>query len=402
MSDTNSAPIEIDFKKASKNGARENAVSLRTFTSYSFAKNMLIPASPFRFTAPSVDKELRTAIRSGDLATLWVPCPDGVKRQIATGIIDETDTHIIPTQVDYVLSGRDMVGQLVDNSVIDAQNKIINTSNITIDTLLQMLIKNTRIPQEIMIQQIPNTKLLIATNPGETKINALQRYMDYTNCLIWANADGRMILGKPNFAQKRSGTFMISESTPSTNNLLEARVQRNLNHSIREIVFQLQSNGQVDPTPGTKRNNDKDMKKVYDAGVGLSVYRTFTYGSGTEAANTVTTIGNQDGNPRGIGDELSLRDLARENMKVLDIEVVVRGHVNEKWKPYDVDQVYAVKIEDDDVNEDMLVYSCNYELTGDHGMLTRMRLCRLGTIVAYSDALDRTAYNNAFNSRNTA
>lgn len=399
MSDTNSAPIEIDFKKA---GGGAKASSLRTFTSYSFAKNILIPASPFRFTAPSIDKELRTSIRSGDLATLWVPCPDGVKRQIATGIIDETDTHVIPTQVDYVLSGRDLIGQLVDNSVIDPQNKIINTTNITIASFAKILVEGTRIPPQILTQQDPNTKLLIATNPGETKINALQRYLDYTNCLVWAAPNGQLILGKPNFAQKRSGTLSMSISNPSVNNMLECRVQRNLNHAIRQIVYQLQSCGQVDPTPGTKRNNDKDMKPLFNAGVGMSVYRTFTYGSGTEAANTVTQIGNQDGNPRGIGDELSLRELARENIKICDVEVVVRGHVNDLGKPYNIDQVYAVKIEDDDVNEDMLVYSCNYELTLDHGMITRMRLCRLGTIVAYTDALDRTAYINALNSRNTA
>jgi prophage tail gpP-like protein len=380
------APIELDFKSVQSG----QAVSLRTFTSYSFDRNIMTPASAFRFTAPGVDKASRNAIRSGDLVNLWAISPDGSKNPIATGIIDETDTHGSAKSIEYVLTGRDVLGQLVDNSAVDAQNKIVNTSNFTLDAILRLLIKNTRIPSGFKSQQIPNGQLLFQTNPGETKINALQRYLEITNCLVWSQPNGQLILGKPNFTQKPSGKLFSSSQFANGNNMIDWRVRRNLNQAIRTIVSQLQTLGQVDAGSYTKNNNDPDMLKVVGAGVGRSVYSRFSYGGGNESVNTVTQVGNQSGNPRKIGDEYALRELARDNMKVLDVEAVVVGHVNADGLPYNIDQIYSVFIEDEDVKEDMFVYGVSYELTESLGTMTRLRLCRLGSIVAYTDAIGRT------------
>lgn len=389
MGQDNSAPIELDFTKSVSSGSAA-ITSLRTFTSYSFDRNILVPASAFRFTAPGVEKARRTAIRSGDNATLWAINSVGKKIQIATGFVDETDTHIVPGQVDYVITGRDTMGQLVDNDCVDAQNRVINTQDITLDGMLALLINSTRIPQgynQGKTQNIPNGTLLFQTRGGETKISALQRYLDLTNCLLWSAPDGSLILGKPNFSQSLSGSITMSSSNPSQNNALEARSRRNVNQTIRQIVSQLQTMEQVDASIYTKINNDKDVQAVAPALVGRSVYRVFSYGQGADAANTVTAIGNQNGNPQGIGDQLSLREIARENMRVLDVEVVIRGHLNSNDLPYNIDQIYSITIEDDDVNEDMYVYSCSYEMTIEHGMLTHLRLCRLGTICAYTASL---------------
>jgi hypothetical protein len=222
---------------------------------------------------------------------------------------------------------------------------------------------------------------------------------------VWSLPDGRIKVGKPNFTQNISGSLILSESTPENNNLMEGRVRRNLNQAIRQIVSQLSSSGSVNPTPFTKHNNDKDMKAVVSARVGRSVYETFSYGNGMDTSNTVTHVGNQSGNPRQIGDEYSLRKMAMDNMKILDVEAVVRNHYNEKFIPYDVDQIYSVQIEDEDLYEDMYVYSCSYELTLDHGMITRLKLCRLGTICAYTSAMQRatkTATNASFSTGSTA
>ena len=69
-------------------------------------------------------------------------------------------------------------------------------------------------------------------------------------------------------------------------------------------------------------------------------------------------------------------------MSVLDIECVVRGHLNADGLPYAIDQVYTVTYEKDDVDDNMYVYAVQYNMTRDHGMLTTLRLCKLGTIVA--------------------
>jgi hypothetical protein len=158
---------------------------------------------------------------------------------------------------------------------------------------------------------------------------------------------------------------------------------------LRQIVTQLQSLDQVDAGSFTVRNNDADILSTSNAKVGRSVYRRFSYGQGNDTVNTVTQIGNTTGSPRTIGNELSQRELARENMKILEVECVVRGHINSAGIPYNIDQIYNVQIDDDGLDEDMYVHSCSYELTIEHGMLTRLRLVRLGTICAFADAVRR-------------
>jgi prophage tail gpP-like protein len=383
-------PIEIDFKsfQASAPTPAESQ-TLRTFTSYEFDRNLLVPASAFRFSAPGVSTATRLAIRSGDMAELFAVREDGSKEQLATGFIDDTDTHITPSMVDYILTGRDTPSALVDNSAIDANNRVIMIENVRIDTILGQLILNTRIPAGILTQQIPNGQLLFQTNPGETKINALQRYLEFTNCLLWADPNGQLIIGRPDFTQVSSGNLILNSSNPVANNLLEARVKRNVNTAIRTIVTQIQSASLVDAAPYTVGNQDSDMMAT-KPGVGRSVYRLFTYGDGNDAVNTVTAIGNGgSAGPFDIGNALSLREIAMENMKILDVEAVVQGHLNGDDEAFDVDQIYDVQIEDENVNEIMYVYAVNYSLTPERGLITRLRLCRKGTIVAYADALKR-------------
>ncbi len=389
------SPIIMDCKPAN-NAAGSLTNSITTFNSYSFDRSILTPASAFRFTAPGVDLAARQAIRSGDMVALYIVNSNNQKFPLATGFIDQTDTHVVPQNVEYVLTGRDTLGQLVDNAVVDASNKIINTKNITLMNFLNQLVANTRIPVGLINQQVPNGQLLINTSPGETKINALQRYLGFMNCLVWTNASGQIIVGKPNFSQGISGSLMLnSTANPLANNCLEARIRRDTNTAIRQIVTQLQSLDQVDAGTFTVLNNDVDVKKVAPYKVGRSVYERFSYGSGNDAVNQVQQVGNQTGSPQAIGAALSRREIARDNVKVLDVEIVVREHFNENGQPYNIDQIYDVQLADDTVNEPMYVYACSYELTVEHGALTRLRLCRVGTsLVDGAGILPRTVVSD--------
>jgi len=384
-----SQPIGIDVKSAAEGNTAASS-SIRTFTSYNFDRNMLTPASPFRFMAPGVTKSVRTGIRSSDLVTIWGIGPNGDKQQIGTGIIDETDTNVTSSSIEYNLTGRDTLGQMVDNSAIDANNKIINIENVSIIAILDALIANTRIPKGRKQQGVPNGKMLFQTNTSETKISALQRYLEFSNCLVWTTPQGQVVIGKPNFHQPAMGSLYNLQSDPSKNNVIECRVRRNTNTAIRQIVTQLQSLNQVDAGVYTVRNQDRDVKKVAKSLGGRSVYRLFNYGQGNDTINQITQVGNSSGSPSQIGQALSLREIARENMKVLEVEAVVRGHFNENGLVYNIDQIYNVQIEADDVSEDMYVHSCSYEMTMDHGMLTRLRLCRLGAICADAAAIARS------------
>lgn len=381
-------PIELDLKSANPASASgpngDGSYSLRTFDSYSFQRSILTPASSFRFTAPGVDPTLRQAIRSGDTVTLWGIDNNGEAAPAGTGFIDETDTHINPSRVEFVLTGRDVLGQLVDNTAVDSNNRIINIQNVTIDKILGVLLLNTRINQGYATQQTPNGPLIFQTNPGETKINALQRYLEFMNCLVWSGADGRVIIGKPNFAQPNSATLSLNATGSSKNNILEARVKRAPNLAVRQCITQLQTLGQVDAGAYTLLNQDPDVQALAKSLVGRSVYDVFSYGQGADAVNQVIQVGNQSGNYQTIGAALSRRTIARENMKVIDVEVLVQGHFNDSGALYDIDQMYEVQISDENVNEDMYVYQVEYELTLEHGITTRMHLCRKGSICADS------------------
>lgn len=372
-------PINLDFKSAS---GSPTYTTINTFTSYSFERSVLVPASAFRFTAPGIDKATRKSIRSGDMVSLYVKGLSGVSQQLSTGFIDETDTHGTAHSLDYGLPGRDTVGQLVDNTAVDADNRVINVKDVTLDAIAKLLIANTRMPQEIINNGVPNGTLLFQTRGGETKINALERYLQFTNCLIWAAPDGRLVIGKPNMFQPPMGSLINKSSDPTTNNVLEFRVKRNVNQAIRQMVTQIQNLDQVDAGAFTKMNSDPDVSALASAKVGRSVYSVFSYGQGTDAANQIVQVGNSSGNPKVLGEAYTLREIAKENMKVLDVEVVVRGHINENGFAYNTDQVYSVNIEADDVAEDMYVYACSFDLTLDHGATTKLHLCRLGTIVA--------------------
>jgi hypothetical protein len=180
------------------------------------------------------------------------------------------------------------------------------------------------------------------------------------------------------------GRFICSDDPKvrSANNVIDARVRRNVNGAIRKIVTQLQTMDKVPPSSFTLNNMDPDVRALSSAKVGRSVYELFSYGSGAEAYNQIFQIGNSDGAPKTIGEALSMRKLARENMSVLDVELIVEGHFNALDIPYDVDQIYSVRIDDENLNEDLYVYSVGYDLTGDHGMMTHLRLCRRNTICA--------------------
>ena len=391
------SPIQLDIVSA----ITGMPSTVTTFNSYNFDKSVLTPAAAFRFTAPGVEKEIRRSIRSGDQVVLSALDNKNKPRAISTGLIDDTDTHITQETIEYVLTGRDMVGQLVDNSSVDSKNNIINIENATIDSIVKALIGNTRIPQYYSKQQTPNGTFLFNTNAGETKINSLQRYLELANCLVWGNNDGSLLVGKPNFAQSPLGSLVIKVGG-NQNNLAEARVRRNLNQIIRQIVVKLQTQDQVKAGNYTQYNNillgelnfwlklngRNPISTIEQSNIGRSVYEHFTYGQGADAANLLTGTGTQKAaSPENIGAQMGLRQIARDSMRILDVECVITNtHINENNIPYNIDQIYSVQIDDEDVNEDMYVYGCSYEETLEHGMMTRLRLCRLGTICAGSYA----------------
>lgn len=373
-------PIEVKVRPAL--GGEEQEIGI--FTSYSFDRSVLVPAAAFRFTAEGVDQEQRLAIRSGDMATLYARNRVGKILKLSTGFIDETDTHITPQSVSYLLTGRDTAGQLVDNAAVDANNAMIfgGTGLFNITQIAQRLVQNTRMPQQVIARNAPNAAMLLQTNSGETKISVLQRYLEITNCLAWTEVDGRIIVGKPNMAQSPAGVLVMSKDPNKRqfNNILEVRVKRAPAMAIRQIAYQLQDLAQVGIVPATKQNMDKDVARIAPALAGRSVYRSYSIGMGTQAYDNLSAIG-QGGGVSSMGDALAMRELAMDNLKALEVEAVMKGHINDAGNAYDVDQVYEVIVDDEALALPMYVYAVRHDYTRERGPITTLKLCKLGALV---------------------
>jgi prophage tail gpP-like protein len=370
----NSQKLAQGLSNLTKNGA-----SIKTFDSYAFERNLLNPGAPFRLTAPGIDKSLRLSIRSGDTIQLFITNRAGTQIPIGTGFIDETDCHITPNRVEYVITGRDTLGQLIDNAAVDKNNKIIAIADLPLSQIFTTLIANTRIPQQPIFQQADSGTMLFQTNVGETKMNALQRYMEYTNTLLWTLPNGQAVIGKPNFVQASSGIITVDQNA---SNVLDCRVKRNINNAIRMIVNQMQNGDLIDPSSYTVMNSDADVQKGIPSGVGRSVYRVFSFSEGFNSVNFFTQVANIPTPVNTLGAAYSYREIARENVQVLDVEMTFQGHLNSNGVVYDIDQVYTCNIPDENVSEDLYCYAVTHELTLDHGMITKLKLCKLGTIVA--------------------
>lgn len=390
------APIQLSFKSAkslSSNLTKDYSATrgkiLTTFNSYSFEHSVLTPSSAFRFTAPGVDRATRLSIRSGDLVELFVVNEDGKKKQLATGFLDETDTHTSPSNVEFVITGRTTLSQLIDNACIDAQNKIRHLQSVSLSKILEFLLENTRLPQSYAFNDLPTGAFLFQTNPGETKMSALQRYLEFANCLVWSMPDGQVFIGKPNFSQDVSGQLILSADQRKSN-VLDGRSRRNTNTAIRQIVTQYQTLTKTDTAPYTINNNDPDMVSLQGSYVGRSVFTTFSLGNADDTVNIIKGL-NTDFQIRTYSQAMSLRQVARENLNILEVEFVVKGHTNKKGDPYEIDQIYHVIYDDDAINENMYVYAVTYNLTMDHGLTTSLKLCRVGTtLVADSKAIKNT------------
>lgn len=395
-------PVEI---AETASGLLTDGTSVNNFESYSFERNMLAPAAPFRFTAPGLDKATRLSIRSGDTIQLLIKNPQGAQIPVATGFIDEVDTHIMPSRLEYVITGRDTLGQLVDNSAVDQHNTITNLgdmktgkANPSLVSIGKLLISNTRIPQQLVTQQLDNGGFLFQTNPGETKMNVLQRYLELANALVWTLPNGQVVIGKPSFfSSSASGNPILTVGTSAdlsfvqggnsqnqASNVLDCRVKRNWNNAIRQIVVQMQNGAQWNAGQFTINNNDSDLLQVVGSGVGRSVYNISSFGTGAAGVNFFLKVANTPSPTNNLGAAIGYRQIARENVQILEVELAVQGHFDSQGNLYNVDKVYYVNIPDENISQNMYCYSITMELTLDHGMITKLRLCKLGTIVAGS------------------
>lgn len=354
-------------------------IVLERFLSYNFSSSILIPVDTFSFNFVAPDgPALNKTIKEGDICVL-----SANNLQLAQGIVDQTE---VETDGEFgekcAISGRDLMGQLEDQDAISMDSTPIYASNVTISGGVSALLTNTRITQ-IELRDTPNAKYLLATEPGESKLSALQRFVEPLNCLAWMGPKGQIVIGKPNMAQEPSGKFFLSKEKRSSN-VLHIRITRAATQ-IPNVIVPVWSGQEMVTDRVSKQqrlhNGASGPARLFKLGhrVPKSVVVSAPNATDPQGLSGVNALKAGGGN---ILQAYAKREMARQNQKEIIVQVVVPGHFNEKGEPYVPDTVYHIEYDRGDINEKMYLFQVEYAMDEGSGQRTTLFFCRLGTIVS--------------------
>lgn len=353
-------------------------VYLDRFLSYRFSSSVLIPVDTFSFGFVAPDsKPFYSSIRDGDIVSLFandIP--------ISTGIIDAIEIETDEQSGEKVsINGRDLMAQLEDHDAITADDKPVWSTLITLNSVISTLTANTRITKH-KTPQAPTSPYLFATDPSESKLSALQRFIEPLNCLAWMDPTGTLMVGRPNMSQKSSGNLIVSRSERRSN-CRSIKVIRSAT-TIPNIIIPIWS-GQENVTDRTPIG-----QRLYNAAEGPKRLRNARH----IVQKTVVVSTPQADSSQGLSDTNEFkaasgnilqahakREIARANQKEVIVEIVVPGHYNENGQAYKIDTVYNIQYDRGSVSENMYLFQVEY--SGDeNGQSTSLYFCRLGTIVS--------------------
>lgn len=359
-------------------------VVIDRFLSYSFASSILVPVDTLSFTAAVPDSEtpFPEQVKEGDLISLF-----GNDIQLSTGIVDTTVLEVSGQSGETAsVTGRDLMGQLESQSAVNERQEPIWADQYTIEQVLQAIVKQTRIPKTFIYRNISRKPWLFATEPGESKLSALLRYLTPLNALAWSAPDGKIIVGKPSMAKENADGVIICSRSRGFSNVLDIKATRNaaiIPTSILPIWAGQESVQNRVSAQQSLLNNDASVTRLRNLKhfCPKTIVVSIPSGASAQDLSEVTRIQVQGGGSNLL-QAYAKQAMARENMHALIVEAVVPGHFNESGKPYVVDQVYDIEFDRGNVFERMYLYEVNYSLTPENGEMTRLLFCRLGTIVA--------------------
>lgn len=378
-------PISLTIQPLSdprKPGTYLAPFELNRFLSYEFQSSVLVPVESFKFTTvmPDDSNPITTYINEGDIVVLKANF-----QQVCTGIIDRIEVEFDITQGEKVIiSGRNLFGQLEDQDAVSLDAKPFYGDKATPTSMLGTLLQDTRIPGVIFTADAPKQGYIFATEPGESKLQALTRYMEPLNVLAWQDPSGRMKFGRPNMAQAATGKiFMLKQQRAANCTSMRAIYNSTQIPNIivpiwagQETVQHRVSPEQIffNSAPGPQR-----LRKLGHRLPKCSVMST-PDGSGAQELSETNRIIVGGGN---LIQAVGKRDTARQNVRELEIEAVVPGHYNDAGDPFLVDSVYTVSYDRAGIDGlSMYLYEVGYSLDPEAGQKTTLKLCKLGTIVS--------------------
>jgi prophage tail gpP-like protein len=356
------------------------SVELAQFTEYSFQTSVIVPVSAFSFSFvnPTVSGSLIDFVRDGDIAILKA---NG--NPITTGIIDSVSVETEAQSGEVVhVQGRSLMGQLEDQSTVNDLDDPIWGNLLTIDQVVNALVLSTRI-NYYRLQSVPGGSFLFATEPGESKMSALMRYLEPLNLLAWMDPDGTLVVGKPDMGSDPLGSFVLDRPNRRSNVLgMKAVYSSTQIPNVIIPVWSGQESVQSRVSPEQRiLNNAPGPKRLYgfQHRVPKTVVVSTPQGGDPQSlsgANQITIAGSN------ILQAYAKREIARANVNEVQVQVNIQGHYNDDLTPVMHDSTYQVNYPRAGVAENMYAHTVEYSLSREQGQKTSLHLCRLGSIVA--------------------
>lgn len=356
------------------------AIVLDQYLSYDFQSSILIPVDSFSFTfsQPQSGDSLLDIVKEGDIAVLIAG-----DQTIFTGIIDMVDIETTKEGGDVVkVMGRDLMGQLEDSSCVSTTDDPIYLSNSSIAKTVRSLLANTRIKGLSRTQNAPTGPYLFATEPGESKLSALQRFLEPLNCLAWMDPNGYVVIGRPNMGAKAKGKLVMDRNSRFSNvTSMKATYNATQIPNIIIPIWTGQENVQKRVAKEQRVLNNAlapNRLRKQNHLVQRAVIVSTPQGSDPQSLSGVNDIKVAGAN---LLQAHALRELARENVKELIVQASVQGHYNDVLEPFLPDQCYDIFYPRAGVDRKMYLMAVDYQ-GSQSGARTTLTFCKTNRIVA--------------------
>jgi prophage tail gpP-like protein len=305
---------------------------------------------------------------------------------VATGIVDQLEVEVDGENGERAtVNGRDLLGQLEDNSAVSIQKEPIWGQSISVEAASKKLIEGTRI-QKVVLADAPSTPVLFASEPGESRLSALLRLCEPLNCMVWTSADGALTVGRPNFSERARGT-LICNRRKRESNVFSMRATFSAAAIPNKVVVlwsDVQSTQQGIPPNQIFDNAAQGPSRLRKAGHNVIKTVMTSYPSGGDAQSLASAAQFQAASAANstILQALAKRELARANFNEIIVQAVVPGHFNDQGDMYRPDQCYMIDFDRAGISEKMYLFSVEWNLSEERGQYTVLSFCRLGTMVS--------------------
>lgn len=152
---------------------------------------------------------------------------------VLTGIVDNIDETVNRQGRGLQISGRDLVGQLIDCSV-----PIFNGRQVSLEELLNKYVKSGDLAslfKNVVIQDNAALKSKVSVEPSESLWDAINKAAQVTGQYVWLEADGTLKVGDPFASPYYVKTDLILMYDGNDNNVLDAHYKEDASNVFSQI-----------------------------------------------------------------------------------------------------------------------------------------------------------------------